>query len=457
MRFNPSVVSQVGLTCALAFAFCAPRAMAQSGPPRRKLWEAKVDAPLSETLPVGPPQEALGPPPRAVTLREAKALALQNSRVMRLASLQINEKQHAATAASKDFFPKLLANLMYFNFNQSLGTVVTTQGHVLPARQIAVPVINQSAPLGMLTVAQPVTALYKVRQAVRFAQAEVGAAQAQMVFARREIAKGVEEVYVALLILKQSREATVKGVQGAAKLAQALGESPEAKIVEVEARSLLSETDNQILQLETILNDLLDWPLCTTLVLSEPLPIQCPVGCEAEAAALAVQVSPKVHEARQLVAQADAGLNLAKSDYVPSVNVVGTYVAQNATPLIQNDFTGVGVMVNHKLFEWGKKNHVLHQRQTGLSMAVANLRKTEADVRLAAIKAFQNFHQAKQTAGYTGQIAGYYAKAKLPTEPYQVIEQTKQRMKAETKALEAQIALRAKYAELMALLGLGEG
>ena len=64
-------------------------------------------------------------------------------------------------------------------------------------------------------------------------------------------------------------------------------------------------------------------------------------------------------------------------------------------------------MVNHTLFEWGKKNNVLHQQQTGVALAVANL--------LA-----------------------------------------KERMRAETAALEAQIALRAKYAALLALLGLIE-
>jgi outer membrane protein TolC len=438
---------------ALLLALAAITARAQQfHPPDRGPREALLATPHEELLPPGSSNPAT-PPPRAITLAEAKGLALQNSRVMRLASLQIFEKRHAAAAASKDYFPKLLGSVNYFRFDEDLGTVITTEGRILAARQIAVPLINQDAPMGMLTVAQPVTALYKVRQAVTFSNAEVGTAQAQAVLARREISKGVEQAYFALLTLQKSHAAALAGVQGAGQLAAALGNSPEARIVEVEARQLLSQSEHQMLQLETVLNDLLDWPLCTPLVLSDPPPIECLVECEADAAVMAVQVSPKIREAQQLVVKANAGLNLAKSELVPSVNVVGTYVAQDAMPTIQEDFYGAGVLVNHTMFEWGKKKHVLHQRQTGVAMAVANLRKVEGDVRLAAIKAYQDFRLAEQDTASMQQIARYYAQVKPPTEPYQIIELAKQRMRAETKALEAQIALRAKYAELMALLG----
>jgi outer membrane protein TolC len=431
-------------------------AVAQFIPPEGSLQEAMQARQEAETLPSPPPHDCPTPPPRAITLGEAKALALQNSRVMRLASLQIFEKRHAAMAASKDYFPKLLGTASYFHFDDDLGTVVSTEGRIFAARTIAIPVINQDAPLGMLTVAQPVTALYKVRQAVTFANAEVGTAQAQAVFARREISKGVEQAYFALLTLQRSRAAAVEGVQGAEQLVKALGNPPEARIVLVEAQQLVAQSDYQILQLETILNDLFDWPVCTPLVLSDPPPMECPVQCEVDAAAMALQVSPKIREARQLLVKADAGRNLAKSDYVPSVVAMGTYVAQDATDTIQKDFAGAGVLVSHTMFEWGKKNHVLQQRQTGVAMAVANLRKTEDDVRLAAIKAYQDFRLAEQNAAYTTQIAKYYAQVKLPTEPHLIIELAKDRMRAETKALEAQIALRSKYADLMALLGISD-
>jgi outer membrane protein TolC len=424
----------------------------QFHPSERGVREAMLAAPQGE-LPAASSLHSLTPSPRAITLAEAKAQALQNSRVMQLASLQVSQKRHAVAAATKDYFPKLLGNVTYFHFDDDLGTVVSTPGRIFAPQTIVVPVVNQDAPIGMLTVAQPVTALYKVRQAVTLAQAEVGTAQSQAVFARREICKGVEEVYFALLTLQKSRAAVAEGVAGAQQLVRALGNPPEAKVVELEARQLLAQSDAQILQLETVLNDLLNWPLCTPLVLSDPPPMHCPVECEVDAAAIALQASPKVREAQQLVAQANAALNLAKSEYVPSVNAVGTYVAQDATDTIQSDFSGVGVLVNQTLFEWGKKNHVTHQRQTGVAVAMANLRKTENDVRLAAIKAYQDFRQAEQAAEYSAQIAKYYAQAKLPTEPFQIIALAKDRMRAEAKALEAQIALRTKYAELMALLG----
>lgn len=427
-------------------------ARAQFVGPDRSLQQAVLSAPEAEALPA--PHGADLPPPRALTLGEAKALALQNSRIMRLASLQIHEKRHIAAAASKDYFPKVLGNVTYFHFDEDLGTVVSTPGRIFAPTTVVVPVVNQDAPIGMLTVAQPITALYKVNQAVTLANADVGTAQAQALFARREIAKGMEQAYFALLALQRSRAAAAEGVAGAEQLVKALGNPPEARIVLIEAQQLVAQSDHQILQLESVINDLLNWPICTPLVLSDPPPMELPAQCEAEAAAMAMQASPKIREARQLLVKANAALNLAKSDYTPSVVAIGTYVVQDATDAIQRDFAGAGVMVNHTLFEWGKKNSVLHQRQTGVAMAVANLRKTEDDVRLAAIKAWQDYRLAEQNAAYTEQIAKYYAEVKLPAEPYRVIDLAKDRMRAETKALEAQIALRAKYADLMALLGM---
>ena len=63
-------------------------------------------------------------------------------------------------------------------------------------------------------------------------------------------------------------------------------------------------------------------------------------------------------------------------------------------------------------------------------------------MRLTAIKAFHDYQLAEANAASAGQIAKYYAEVKLPAEPYRIIHLAKERMRAETKALEAQVTLR---------------
>ena len=119
--------------------------------------------------------------------------------MMELASTQVAAKSHALDAARKDFLPKLLNSFSYFHFDSDLGTVLTTPGIFNPAVTRAVPVINQDAAIYTAAAIQPITPLWKVHAAVEIGEADVGSAQAQRQLARRELTKGVEQLYFGLL------------------------------------------------------------------------------------------------------------------------------------------------------------------------------------------------------------------------------------------------------------------
>ena len=57
------------------------------------------------------PAPAAGPPARRLTLEEARALALANNKSLELARLNVAEKAHATSAASRDYFPKVLGSV----------------------------------------------------------------------------------------------------------------------------------------------------------------------------------------------------------------------------------------------------------------------------------------------------------------------------------------------------------
>src|SRR5262249_33671547 len=126
--------------------------------------------PAVETVPAGP----VAPPVtsgRTLTLDEARQLALANNKSLALAHLNVDEKSHAASAASKDYFPKLMGSETYFHFDNPLGTVLTTRGVVLPTT-VPVNVVNRDAALTTVLVAQPITKLIAVNAQVQADRAD---------------------------------------------------------------------------------------------------------------------------------------------------------------------------------------------------------------------------------------------------------------------------------------------
>jgi outer membrane protein TolC len=412
---------------------------------------------LSDELPQQLP-EAIGiaipcakAEPYRLTLEEAKNRALSSSVIMTMASQQIAAKCHAMEAARKDYLPKLLNFFSYFHFDSDLGTVVTTPGIFNPATAISVPIIEQDATIYTAAAVQPITPLLKVREAVNIGAAEVETAEAERMFARRELTKGVEQLYFGLLAAQRIRDGLKQAEAGAQQLYDATRSSDaQISLVEVQQNVLTAET--QVATLSEQLNQLIELPPCTRLELEDPPAPQIVFGCADEAISAAVATSPKLREARLQIEMADAAVRLAESDYVPNVNAYGLYVAQDATPIIQDDFTGFGLTATYVL-EWGKKNDTLRSRKATLALARSNLRKETQAVELSTAKALHEAERAQRAFVYAQQLAELYRNAKLPTDPFQLKVELKAKLESGLGEVKAELDLRTAVAELDSLTG----
>ena len=56
-----------------------------------------------------------------LTLEQARQQALANSKLLKLAALNVQSKGHATSAARADFFPKIVGNTVYLHFSDALG------------------------------------------------------------------------------------------------------------------------------------------------------------------------------------------------------------------------------------------------------------------------------------------------------------------------------------------------
>src|SRR5262249_42324013 len=224
ISFHRAAVAAALVGCSCVPTLAQYGANPQAGPPRAFVRPtAFVSDEPSERLPDAAVSKLPGAPPAAfhLTLEDAKVRTLENSIVMDLASTQVVAKYNTMQAASKDYLPKLLNSFTYFHFDHDLGTVVKTPGIFNPATAVAVPVINQDAPMYTAMLVQPITPLLKVREAVNITAADVGAAAAQKRLARRELTKGVEQLYFGILATQQIKAGLEQAVAGAQQAAEA--------------------------------------------------------------------------------------------------------------------------------------------------------------------------------------------------------------------------------------------
>jgi outer membrane protein TolC len=390
-----------------------------------------------------------------LSLEEAKTRTLQSSVVMDLASTQIAAKCHTMQAAGKDYLPKLLNSFSYFHFDSDLGSVVKTPGIFNPATAISIPVINQDAPMYTAALIQPITPLLKVREAVNITTADVGAAAAQKRQARRELTKGVEQLYFGILATEQIKGGLEQAVVGAQQMAQA-SKAPDAQISLIQAQQGLLSAESQLIDLTTQMNQLIALPPQTALELEKPPVPTKPFSVVDEAVSAAVATSPKIQEARTQVDKAEAAVRLSGADYVPTVLAYGMYVSQTSTPVIQDDFTAVGVTASYTL-EWGKKNDTYRASMATACLARQALQKEIQDTTLNATKAYHAADQAEKALSYAQQLATLNNQVQPPKNDLTALKAALQaRLDAEIAAIKAELDYRMALVELRSMTGYDE-
>jgi outer membrane protein TolC len=191
--------------------------------------------------------------------------------------------------------PKIGSEFFNLHFNKFMG-----QRFQLLNRTASVPLVDKDQTIFVATLAQPVTPLLKVRQAVRIARADEAIAEAKSTQMLAQVAANIETIYFRLLVA-QRRQA-----------------------------------DATLSELRQTMNTLIGYPVDTPFELAAPKPSSDTFSLE-EATQQALTNSPEVVEAEQTVVKAKAAVRLTKLEYVPDVAVIGGYSIQTAIPALPKD------------------------------------------------------------------------------------------------------------------------
>jgi outer membrane protein TolC len=416
------------------------------GPLASQDMEARIDAP-----PIGPGVYHL-------TLEQAKSLALAHAKALHLARLNVGEKEHATSAARKDFFPKILGNATYFHFNDELGSVLTLRRGrlgILPpgTRTINVAVLNQDTSLATALLAQPITKLIAVNGLVQIARADETIARAQLDQGTREVLSGVAQAYYGLVGARRI-EGALRAQADILEQVGGAGADPKVRISLLEVRQGLIEVQGQAQELTDQLNSLLGFAPGVVLELDDPMPPPPPVSSADEAALLALSCNPEVIESEQGLAKAEAALKIARTDLLPDINVLGGYANQTGASYIQQDIGFMGVTASYTFWDWGKRRDLTRQRRAQIGLAYQTVQVTRERVDLAARKAYGVYEQSQKALALAREMvqASQEAESGL-TEPDAIAAAKGATAKAELDLMKAEIAYRVAHAQLTAAIG----
>jgi len=378
-----------------------------------------------------------------ITLEQAQARARTIASPMaQLAQLQVEAAREARLAAQADYFPKVSSSFLNLHFNKLMGEELTVQHPLLGGSStLALPLVGKNQTLVAVTAAQPLTPLFKISQVVNIARADERIAMAKAGLPVAEAALNLEKNYYELLIAQRQlaiAKANDQSTHGSKLLASnrvAPGELSASSEQRLETDKAVVIAAGKVKELTGSLNQLLAYPMDTELELVPPETVYQDVSLK-EASDRAMVANPEVIEAEQTAVKARAASKLSKLDYVPDLAVLGGYAYQNnVLPLLPADFSFIGVMGTYTLFDFGKREHTLKERNAQVSAAELAVEATKAKVAANIKSSYFALERARQlselahrmvsavqvqTAGYARENDELFLpKAKLEVEMFQ--------------------------------------
>jgi outer membrane protein TolC len=366
-------------------------------------------------------QQAASPSPRVITLREAVDLALKHNHVVRLATLKVEDQEHAKGVAKSAYFPSVRNDTAFVRVSDTqlieipaggLGALGNT---LVPPRPL---ILNQGGKTFSSSgtgVTQPLTQLLKIRAANDVARAEVNAARGKARGIENDIALTVHQLYYKILIADARRSAVLAKIDASEDLQRErvqqvrYGSALDADLIESRAQSLqakqeLLSTDLQLSDLHMQFNDVIGLPLGTAVTL-DPVVAAISDGCaREECIKLALESHPEVAEARATVEKAESAVRLARFEYIPDVEAYARYSFHNNSAFLASHFGTFGIHLSYDLFDWGKRRESLRGRQAQLAQAKENLASVSDEVELRVLTAYNKLERTRQMVAVSQEL-----------------------------------------------------
>ena len=370
---------------------------------------------------VGWGQQAESNARRSIKLHEAVELALRHNHAVRIASLHVEEEQHAKEVARSAYLPVLKNDSTFVHLTDTqnieipAGTLGAFSGTIIPSQSL---ILNQGGKTfetsGTMLV-QPLTQLFKIKAGNDVERAEVEASRGKARSVENEIALKVRQLYYRILVVESQHraiEAKIRAVDDlqTERVQQVkYGSTLEGDLIESRAQSLqakqeLLASDLQLSDLRMQFNDVVGLPIRTEVAFDPDVSAAANDCNREQCVKFALNSNPEVTEARAVVEKASAGVREAKREYIPDVEAFARYSYQNQVPFFARNFGSFGIHFSYDIFEGGKKRATLRERDAQLAQAKENLARISDEVEVRVETAYNKLERTQQMVAVSEEL-----------------------------------------------------
>ena len=329
-----------------------------------------------------------------LTIDDAVALAMKQGYATRLATARLESAQAHERGATADFLPQLSATGNHLRSSGRTTIVVPagalgneSSGAALPAKDRRFDQGAAALTYTQLSLTQPVTQLWRIREARQLASAQTMSASAARARTEADVRLSIERLYASVLIARareRAAEAAIRATRQQTRdveQAVAAGIDVSAQGLSATAAALDAEyarvsAEESVSDAEAELRSALALPAGTHLELVEPAATPATLGALEEYEGRAQAASPDVAAALATVAQAGRAAALARADYIPNIAVGITYTMLDGVSFLPRRAVGLSIQGSWTVWDWGKRGMLARERgaqeqaaEIGLSLA----------------------------------------------------------------------------------------
>jgi outer membrane protein len=382
-------------------------------------------------LALSAPSPAQAPPASDVlTLEQAVRQAVENSRTIRIAGLEVQKARDEVAAVRTRRLPAFEIGVLEsqmltrpsfdfptgaFGFFPPIGAVPPVDTKVYSPRRPVTAVLTRAV--------QPLSQLHKIGLGAALQEMNAQIAEEKLRAEQRSVANNVKKLYFGILQAQSAQEPMAKALELYRELdrltdrylseqAVLKGDSLEAKARLAKAEYELLALQNSLATLKEQLNEQIGRDIATEFRV-EPVPE--PEAAAQDIAALrarALEQRPEIKEARLKLSQAQYDFRLKKSEYLPDVSLAFHYLSLTNMEVLPRNVATVGVLFSWNPFDWGRLKHELAEKKKTIEQADFGLREAQAQVLIDAGSRYRKLQESRALLR-AGELAEQVARERL--------------------------------------------
>ncbi len=342
-----------------------------------------------------------------LTLQQCIEIALKTHPLMRLSYRQLD----AAIARSEQAKAQWLPELTFSGLQRRQGpTVSFTIPNPITGRPTSIEIVKRDMRTLTVEFRQSLLSFGRKSASIQGATYQVNAVSATVRAVQSQLILMVTEAYANVLAAQAMEEVArqaverVKVVLKTAKARYDAGVAPKFDVLRAEAELAAAEEQlltarNGVALAKAALNQLLGRPTDSPIELS-PLPEPFEVDPETLRSEPFIKQAlanrPEMKSLEWQIRSAEEFLKLAKVDKNPLVLLTGSYVRQTKTGFAEDYQWGVNLVVQFPIFDSGRRESVVKEREATLEQALAQREQQERQIALEVEQAVRNFQVALQ-------------------------------------------------------------